>query len=178
MDTTLYDAVARLAADSPYKVEPTERGFDVEVDVADAQWYGLIDKQGLKQSLTHHVSVDPDAKTFKVVDDIRRVEWQVGADGARPVLSASAGRAVGRVVELGGRKEWAWDEKLRYGKVLDYTLNSEESRELIRTAAREVGYQERMPGVVKGAVVLAGIAIVGAVVTVIVLLTGLLLGKF
>jgi len=34
MTETLYDAARALATGSPYAVEPTEKGFDVHVDVA------------------------------------------------------------------------------------------------------------------------------------------------
>ncbi len=178
MTETLHDAVRALAAGSPYAVEPTEKGFDVHVDVADAQWYALFQKQGLRSTVVHHVAVDEEKRSFTVTDDSRTVSWQAGLDGSRPVLRGSAQRMVGRTIELGARKEWAWDEKLHYGKVLDYTLDTEESRSLIRTAAGGLGYRERLPGVVKGAIVMAVIGGGGAVVTLVVLGVAALMGKF
>ena len=175
--TELYDAVRSLADRSPYAVERTDDGFVVHVDVADAKWYALLRKQGLRTTVRHIVRVRPEQRTFTITDDLRSLDWQAGVDGGRPVLRASGSRTYGRTIALGRRKVWAWDEKLRYGKVLDYTLDTEESRALIRTAATELGYRERMPLVMKFALAMAVLGGAGAVVTLVVLAVAALTGK-
>ena len=176
--TELYDAVRSLADRSPYAVDRTDDGFVVHVDVADAKWYALLQKQGLRTTVRHIVRVRPEQRTFTITDDVRSLDWQAGLAGGRPVLSASASRSYGRTIALGRRKVWAWDEKLRYGKVLDYTLDTEESRALIRTAAKELGYRERMPAVMKFALAMAVLGAGGAVVTLVVLAVAALTGQF
>lgn len=42
------NAVAAAVEGTPYKVVPTKRGFDVELDVANAQWWGLLNRAGLQ----------------------------------------------------------------------------------------------------------------------------------
>ena len=174
----LEDGVRALADGSPYAVTGTEHGFDVQVDVADARWYSLFRKEGLNRTFVHHVRVDDAKRSYTITDDSRTVAWEVGLDGKVPVLRGSAERTVGRTIELGRKKVWAWDEKLRYGKVLDYTLNTEESRALIRTAAQELGYRERMPGVVKFAVAMAVIGGVGGLAALVAVGITALAGKF
>jgi hypothetical protein len=176
--TELYDAVRSLAHDSPYAVDRTDDGFVVHVDVADAKWLTLLQKQGLRTTVRHIVRVRPERRTFTITDDVRGLDWQAGVSGGRPVLGASASRTYGRTIALGRGKVWAWDEKLRYGKVLDYTLDTEESRALIRTAAKELGYRERMPPVVRFALAMAVLGGGGAVVTLVVLAVAALMGKF
>ena len=146
--------------------------------MADAKWLTLLRRQGLRTTVRHIVRVRPERRTFTITDDVRSLDWEAGLDGGRPVLSGSASRTYGRTIALGRGKVWAWDEKLRYGKVLDYTLDTEESRALIRTAARQLGYRERMPPVVRFALAMAVLGGGGAVVTLVVLAVAALTGKF
>lgn len=54
----LIDAVRASAEDSPYVIEETEEGFRVQLDVADARWWGPLSKSSLKKTLSHHVRLD------------------------------------------------------------------------------------------------------------------------
>jgi hypothetical protein len=174
MTGTLYDAVRALAERSPYAVEQTDKGFDVQVDVADAHWFALVERQGLRTTVRHVVAVHEARRTFTITDDVRSLSWQAGG---RPVLAASASRSYGRTVEFGRQKVWAWDDKLRLGKVLDYTLDTEESRALIRTAAGALGYTERMPLVMKFALGMAVLGGGGGLVAAVVVGVSALAGK-
>ncbi len=171
MSQTLYAVVCTLADGSPYVVTPTGRGFDVHVDLADARWYGLFERHGLRVAYAHVVVVDEAERWFTVTDISRTLEWEAGASlsARRPVLRAASERRVGRIREVGVRKEWGWDDKLRFGKVLDYTLDTEESRSLIRTAAARLGYKERRPPSVKFAAAAAALGGVIAVLTLVLL---------
>jgi hypothetical protein len=146
----LIECVRELAHGTPYVVEDTESGFDVRVDVADATWYSLMNKEGLTKVFTHHVTVDQERRTLAVTDDSYTLTWKagvgVGDSTSVPTVSGSAERVLGRVYEFGGEKIFAWDEKGRYGEVVSYRLNSREGHGLIRTAADQSGFTEKAGG--------------------------------
>ena len=121
----------------------------------------------------HHVHAPGDG-TYTVIDDSRTVEWVAGV----PRASVSGERVMGRVKEFGFEKAWGVREDGTVGKVVDYRFDSEEGRDLISAVAQQLGRTERRSGVEKIALLFAGIALVGAVVTVVALLVALFLGKF
>lgn len=180
MTSTLYEAVRRLAADSPYAVERTDDGFEVRIDVADARWYALFLREGLRETYTHRVKVDEARRRFTVTDVSTIVEWQAGASTSeqRPVLRFSAQRSAGRIHRWARGTVWAWDDKLQFGKVLDYRLNTDESRALINAAARSLGYVQRQPVGVKAAIVAGVVGAAIAVATLLALAFAALTGKF
>jgi hypothetical protein len=167
----LFRRVQQAAEGTPYVVTETEKGFDVTLDVVDAQWYGLFNKAGLKKLFTHHVSV-PESGTYSITDDARTVEWVAGT----PRTGATAERQIGRIKEVGFQKIWAFDEHGRFGKVADYSFSSEEGRELITGIADAMGLQQRRgaaekAGLTVGLLTLALLAI-GGVVVLVLWLTG------
>jgi hypothetical protein len=131
-------AVQGATAGTPYAVTPTDQGFDVALDIVDAQWYGVFNKAGLTKAYTHHVKV-PDDGTYSITDDSREVEWVAGV----PRASATASRQVGRVKEFGVQKLWAFDEQGNFGKVVDYRFNSEEGRDLVTMIGDRIGLKQQ-----------------------------------
>lgn len=132
-------AVQEAAAGTPYVVTPTESGFDVALDIVDAEWFGVFDKAGLSRAHTHHVAVSEDG-SYTITGDSREVEWVAGV----PRASASASRQVGRVKELGVQKVWAFDENGSFGTVVDYRFDSEEGRDMVTMIGERLGLtQER-----------------------------------
>jgi len=130
-------ALQQATAGTPYAVTPTEGGFDVALEVVDAQWYGLFNKAGLTKTYVHHVRVSEDG-SYSVTDDSRSVEWVAGV----PRVSAEASRQVGRVKEFGVQKIWAFDEHGQMAKVVDYRFNSEEGRDLVTTVGNHLGLKQ------------------------------------
>lgn len=133
----LFTRVQQAAADTPYKVVPTTKGFDVELDVADATWFGLFNKAGLKHAFIHHVAI-PETGTYSVTDDARTVEWIAGT----PRISYKASREIGRIKKVSFNRTYAFNEQGKFGKVVDFTFNSEEGRALIDSAAADLGYRQ------------------------------------
>lgn len=85
--------VRSLAQGTPYVVKATDDGFDVRVDVADAQWYALVYKEGLRKIFTHHVALDEAKGSYTVTDDAYDLEWQpaqTSAAASRPPWSGFA----------------------------------------------------------------------------------------
>lgn len=161
----LFARVQQAAADTPYRVVPTAKGFDVELDVADATWFGLFNKAGLKHAFVHHVSI-PETGTYSVTDDARTVEWIAGT----PRVSYEASREVGRIKKVSFNRTYAFNEQGEFGKVVDFTFNSEEGRALIESAATDLGYRQ-----VRGAIEKVGLFI-GLGTLVLLVLTGAIVG--
>jgi hypothetical protein len=155
----LFRRVQQAAEGTPYAVEETDRGFDVTLNVVDAQWYGLFNKAGLEKVFIHHVAFPKDG-VYTITDDSRSLDWVAGV----PQLKASAERQYGRVIEFGAQKVWAFDERGRFGVQADYRFNSEEGRDLITGVADQVGLTLKRGGVEKGALYFGIAVAIGAVI--------------
>ena len=161
----LFARVQQAAADTPYKVVPTAKGFDVELDVTGATWFGLFNKAGLKHAFVHHVSI-PKTGTYSVTDDARKVEWIAGTRR----ISYEASREIGRIKKVSFNRTYAFNEHGEFGKVVDFTFNSEEGRALIDSAAADLGYQQA-----RGSIEKVGL-VVGLGSMVLLVLTGVIIG--
>lgn len=150
--------VAERAQGTPYAVEETATGFDVRLDIVDEQWFALFEKQGLTKVYVHHVEVGEG--WYKISDDSRELRWEAGV----PRLGATVTRQVGRSIEFGTEKVWAFDESLTPGKVVDYSFNSEEGRSLITLTGKALGLREKQPASVVFGIVMAAIALGGLLV--------------
>jgi hypothetical protein len=179
---TLFDAVRAKAEGTPYVVERTDTGFDVRLDLADARWFDLMHKRGLRTAYTHHVRLDEAEHALTITDDMRSVEWRAGGDvghgGVRPVVAAQAQRAMGRFHEVSFRKEYGLSEDGHLGEVVSYSFSSKEGLTLVREPAKELGWTEHMPAAAKVGLVFGIIGGVGGLAAVVVVLVFLALGKF
>lgn len=93
---------------SPYVVSSTDDGFRVDIDVADAQWYGLYSKAGLKVAWRHDVSIMPGR--FAITDRSSTVRWRAGV----PSVSWSKATTAGTNVSFSRQRTWAFDERGDY----------------------------------------------------------------
>lgn len=174
-------AVADVAEGTPYRVEPTERGFDLRVDLADSHWWGPLGAAGVRSLVVHHVVLDEARRRLSITDDHRDLRWDVGADGGEvPRLTASvrASRFVGRSTSVSFERTWALDETGEPRRVVDYTFRSSEGHGLIRAAARDLGWSEQRGTAERIALVAAAIGGGGAIITAAALITLALMGKF
>ena len=144
----LIAAVREAAQGTPYVVEEKPGGFDLKINVVDAQWWTLLRKSGLKKVFTHRVRLDGAARTLTITDISNTFSW--GAGGTTPRLQAAAGTQRGRVHERSFRKELGVDlrsgEVGKVGKVVDYSFSAGEGRDLVRAVARQHGWSEKMGG--------------------------------
>ncbi|GAB2870208.1 hypothetical protein [Nocardioides pacificus] len=167
------EAVRDAADGTPYVVTPTAAGFDVTLSIADARWFALFNRAGLKKVHLHHVQVQDDG-SYTITDDARSVEWVAGV----PRLAATGERTVGRVREIGAQKVWAFDDHGRFGPVVDFRFNSEEGRDLIVGVADHLGLRQRRGAAERIGLAFAVVGGVGALATVLLLVVAALLGKF
>ena len=144
------DRVSHHAEATPYVVSPTADGFDVALDIADARWYQLYAKAGLKKTFVHHVAMTG-PKDFTITDDSFEMSWEAG----HPRLGVRLERFVGRRYEFSFQKTIAITEQARLDTVVDYTFSSEEGRKLVKRAGKELGLREHLPASAKGALWLA-----------------------
>jgi hypothetical protein len=164
--------VQAVTEGTPYVVTETDEGFDVTLDIVDAQWFGLFNKASLEKVYVHHVAV-PEPGTYTVTDDSRTLEWVAGA----PTLG-SAERVYGRVKEFGVQKVWAFDARGDFGVHADYRFDSEEGRDLLTGVADQLGLEQRRGGAEKTGLVFAIVGGAGALLAIVVVLVMALLGKF
>lgn len=137
------DAVAAAAEGTPYTVVDTKKGFDVQLDIANAQWWGLYNRAGLRKSFRWRVVEHK--SSFTITDRQVDVSWRAGA----PALGASMQVQGGRIISLSRQKIWALSDRGRIEPVVDYRFNSKEGRDLIRLVAKQLGLKERQPLMLK-----------------------------
>lgn len=159
-----YQRVKGATYGTPYDVVPTETGFDVRLDLADAQWFGILSASGLKKAFVQHVKVTG-PKSYTVTDDSQTVEWTASG----PSRSGSMERQLGRQIEFGAAKIWGIRPDGSIGPVADYQFNSEEGRQLIDLVGEQMGLKSQLPASAKGGL------IVGAVTVGLIVLAGLVL---
>ena len=168
---TLESRVRQALAGRSYTVTSVPGGFDVVLDLADAQWWGLFNRAGLRKSISHEVRVD--GTRYVVTDLEREVEWVAGA----PRLAASGTWRRGRIRSAGFNKTYAFDDDLRAAKVVDYSYSSEEARRVVVAEAEALGLRLRKSVEETIATVVAALTVVGLLVGGLVVLVLWLSGR-
>jgi hypothetical protein len=163
----LIAAVREAAEGSPYVVAQKPYGFDLTVDIVDAQWWTLLRKSGAKRVFTYEVRTRDSAKKMSITDVSHTVRWSGGGGvSSAPSLHLERSFQRGRVYQYSFQKEVGVDPGTgRLGTPVSYSFRSGEGRDLIREAAGRTGWTEKMPLEQKGALVFAAsIVAVGAIV--------------
>ena len=151
----LITAIRTAAAGTPYGVRETPDGFDLTIDVADAQWLAIFKAHGVKKVFTYKVRLKESDQSMTIHDVSNTFSWSGGGSSPRLVAFASTQR--GRVYEKSMRKEYGVDLRTgELGKVVDYTFDANVGRDLIREVATAQGWTEKMGATQKGAVIFAG----------------------
>lgn len=155
----LITAVRAASGDTPYALKETPKGFDLTIDVADARWLGLLRAHGLKKVFTHQVSVDEAKQQISITDVANTLSW--GAGGSTPRLSVEKSVARGRIYEKSVRKEYGVDlDTGHIGKVVDYTFDASQGRDIVRAVAEGQGWSEKMGREQRGGLIVGIAALV------------------
>lgn len=168
--SVLRSAVTAAAEGTPYRVVDARRGFSVELDVVNAQWWGLFNRAGLTSSFRWRVREH--RSYFTITDRGVRMDWVAGV----PSLKFSWEMQSGRIFSFTREKIWALSDRGRIEPVVDYQFNSREGRDLIRMVARQHNLKERQPWTVNVALAFVLATPVGFAVLGIVALISHLLG--
>lgn len=174
----LIAAVREAVEGTPYVVEERPYGFDLTIDIADAQWYTLLRKNGLQRVFTHEVRLQEGSKRLSITDVSQTVRWDAGGGvSSPPSLHFEKSFQRGRVYQYSAQKELGVDAGTgQLGTPVDYTFRSGEGRGLIREAAKRAGWSEKMGGEQLGAVIVAGSVLVMGVLVGLFFLIRALLG--
>ncbi|MGV9803557.1 hypothetical protein ACWDTP_36475 [Mycobacterium sp. NPDC003449] len=168
--TFFRDTVAAAVEGTPYAVVDTKKGFDVQLDLGNAHWWGLFNHAGLTSTFRWRVVEHP--SYFTITDRQVRMKWVGGV----PRFGFSWEMKSGRIPAFTRKRIWALSERGRIESAANYRFNSKEGRDLIRLVARQLGLKERQPWSVKLALVAVlatpvGFAIYGLVQLVISIVT-------
>ena len=138
----LREAATAAALGTPYKVLPTDDGFDLRIDLVDGRWHGLLKTVGRKTVVQNHVQLDPDTLTMRITDDHFTVRWAAGVTGPVPQLVAGfeATRTLGRTWSVS--REWTFGGN-GGREVVERRFTTAEAHGLIRGVAAELGWVEK-----------------------------------
>jgi hypothetical protein len=167
-DEVVADLVRRTA-DTPYTVDRSGSSVTVRVNLADTSWWALLQRQGLRRSYATTLT-EAGPATVKRSDSEHEVEWAAGPDGMlSPVATGRTTTSGGRVWAVGSERIWAVGPS-GVSKVVDYRLDSGELQGLIALTLDRAGWSTALDSQSKIGLWVAGVAGVGAVATVVVLL--------
>lgn len=167
-DEVVGDLVRRTAG-TPYTVDRAGDAVTVRVDLADARWWALLQRQGLTTSYSTTLSAVGPAKAARA-DLLGEFEWAAGPDGRLvPRLTGRASSVGGRVWAVGAEKTWALGPD-GVSKVVDYRLDSGELHELVKTTLDRAGWSTAFDTQSKIGLWVAAIGALGAVAAVVAVL--------
>lgn len=154
--------LARRAAGTPYTVLRAGDAVTVRVDLADARWWALLQRQGLTKAYSTTLTPVGAGKVARS-DLLGDVEWAAGPDGRLvPRLTGRAAAVGGRVWAVGAEKAWALGpDGVR--TVVDYRLDSGELHGLVRATLDRAGWSTAFDTQSRIGIWVAAIAAVGAV---------------
>jgi len=170
--------VRRATEDQPYVVvDESPHGFAVQLDVVDARWWSLYQRNGLEKTWRWEVAVSEDG-TYTITDREATLEWRAGADATtqQPTLSFSRSGFTGTKIELSTQKTFGIRDDGSVGKVVDYSFDSREGRGIITAAADRVGLRpggmgamgsQAKLGLTIAAVVVGGLVVGGILLAVL-----------
>lgn len=137
-----------LALNDPSKPYQIIKGEDTDLiaewKIADAQWYGILNKSGLKVSYRAHLLLDEERLSVRCYEEYRRIEWSAGLLGV--VLSVHFEKSF-----FGGRVFYSRQRAIGYGlkqlnppqpgKVYEYQFDVNEIRGPIIVTVEENGWE-------------------------------------
>lgn len=121
-------------------------GADViaEWKIADAEWYGIFNKSGLKEAYRAHLLVDEARYAVRCYEELGTITWTVGLNGPTPSIHYRKSFFHGRILY---KKEYAKGygikrlKPIEIGKVYDYRFDIDEIRDPMIAAVEESGWE-------------------------------------
>ena len=163
---------------TPYVVTETADGFDMGIDIVDAQWFNMVRLNGLQRVFTYEVALDEEQQRYAITDVAHSVSWDAGAgpDGP-PTLHREQSTERGRVYSKSFHLETGVDARTgQLGTPVNYRFDSSEGRDIIRDVLKDAGWSEQMGAEQKIGLVVAGLTVALLVIVGIVALVVALVG--
>jgi len=156
---TFINSVKADLAGTPYTLEVKPGGFDVLINLADTQWWGLISRNGLRDVFTYEVRVDEATKTYTMNDVARRLGWTAGVNPTelKPYFDLeykyTSGSQVGyrREIVIGGT------DKGEIKPVVDIAFSPSARKNAINSIASQLGWKKTMSKNQKIGLIFAGV---------------------
>jgi hypothetical protein len=124
----------------------TTKGFDIDVDLANPQWWGVLQETRLSETSGFKILTDEIDSKFTIVELPRHIEWP--ADGG-PRFAATSG---------GGPKQSMRDQ-------VDLRVSAEPIRRLVRREAEGLGFREALD--TKKLITMLAVALGGVIAVVV-----------
>ena len=157
---TKSELISRLLAykndSSPYKVTANGDVVTIELDLADAKWYTIFQKNGLKESYKIIITLDDAKKQAQVATETYSVEWSAGVPKLGARMSIQKGKQIG--FKFGAEAGIKEDGSI--GQAYKYSLNSFEILSQIKKIITDAGWKQAMSGNQKGGVIVGIITLV------------------
>ena len=171
------DQLRAVTDGGPYVVQETAKGFDLTIDIVDAQWFNLIRLNSLERVFTYEVELDEAEQKYTITDVSHTVSWDAGSgpDGP-PTLHREVSTERGRVYSKSFHVETGVDTRTgELGTPVNYRFDSAEGRDLIRGVLKDAGWKEEMGTEQKIGLLVAGLTVAALVVIGLVVLVAQLL---
>ncbi len=104
--------------------------------IVDAKWYEIFAKAGIKRVFKILMKFDDLKGEVRAVDQEWSVEWRAGT----PEMSLKGEAFRGQVWEKSFEVVYAFREDLSYGKVYEYSFDTEEMKNPLIEATRQAGW--------------------------------------
>lgn len=138
-------------ADTPYKVTTEGNTVTIELDLVDAKWYTLFQKNGLKKTFKIIVTLDDANKRAQVKTQNYSLKWEAGV----PHVGAQMGFQSGKQYTFQAGAGAGIREDGSVGKVYSYRLNSVELLRDISGVIKAAEWKETMSGQEKWGIIVA-----------------------
>lgn len=142
----LVEKILALNDDSkPYRItRDVSSDFLAEWKIADAKWYGIFNKNGLKEAYRAFILLDESRHTARYYEELGSVSWNVGLHGVVPSVTYTRTFFHGRILF---QKEYAVGYGMKeksvsnWEKVYDYKFDVNEIRGPIGWTVKQAGWE-------------------------------------
>lgn len=137
-----------LALNDPSKPYQIANGVETDLvtewKIANAKWWGIFNKSGLKYTYKANLLLDEGRHSVRCYEQLASIRWTTGLDGPIPHISYQRNFFGGRILY---KKEWAKEYGIRQlktldtGKIFDYKFDINEIRGPIIAVVEESGWE-------------------------------------
>ncbi len=130
--------------DKPFEVKTSpETDLTLEWKIADARWYALFGKEGLKETYRAYLLLDESHHSVRYCEELLKVRWQASdQDLTKPSFSYQKQFFRGRILfQKSWEAQYGIKEDLSIGKVYEYRYDIREIRDPVRRIIIENGWE-------------------------------------